>query len=110
VERGTPEWELDLFFLTSAALRVKMEEESGEITRLENANNPERLDEILENSARSLERARDTDRRFQWFIDDLLLRGDTLQLEHIYRSRFRFLHAYSGLWLVHQQSGGLTPL
>jgi hypothetical protein len=110
VEKGTPEWELDLFFLTSAALRVKMEEESGEITRLENANNPERLDEILENSARSLERARDTDRRFQWFIDDLLLRGDTLQLEHIYRSRFRFLHAYSGLWLVHQQSGGLTPL
>ena len=57
-----------------------------------------------------LERARDTDRRFQWFIDDMLFRGDTQQLEFIYRSRFRFLHAYSGLWLVHQKSGGLTPL
>jgi hypothetical protein len=110
VDKGTPEWELDRFFLTSAALRVKMEEETSEITRLESANNADRLYEILEHSARSLERARDTDRRFQWFIDDMLFRGDTQQLEYIYRSRFRFLHAYSGLWLVHQQSGGLTPL
>ena len=110
VEKGTPEWELDRFFLMSAALRVKMEEETNEITRLEKANNPDRLYEVLEHSAQSLERARDSDRRFQWFIDDMLFRGDTQQLEYIYRSRFRFLHAYSGLWLVHQRSGGLTPL
>jgi len=110
VDKSTPDWELDRFFLMSAALRVKMEEETNEITRLENANNPDRLYEVLEHSARSLERARDTDRRFQWFIDDMLFRGDTQQLEYIYRSRFRFLHAYSGLWLVHQRSGGLTPL
>jgi hypothetical protein len=110
VEKGSPQWELDRFFLVSAALRVKMEEETNEITRLESANNPDRLYEILEHSAQSLERARDTDRRFQWFIDDMLFRGDTQELEYIYRSRFRFLHAYSGLWLVHQRSGGLTPL
>jgi hypothetical protein len=110
VEKNTPEWELDRFFLMSAALRVKMEEETAEITRLEEANNPDRLYEVLEHSAQSLERARDSDRRFQWFIDDMLFRGDTQQLEYIYRSKFRFLHAYSGLWLVHQRSGGLTPL
>jgi hypothetical protein len=110
VDQGTPEWELDRFFLISAALRVKMDEEASEITRLESASNPDRLYEVLEHSAQSLERARDTDRRFQWFIDDMLFRGDTQQLEYIYRSRFRFLHAYSGLWLMHQRSGGLTPL
>jgi hypothetical protein len=110
VKKGTPEWELDRFFLMSAALRVKMEEETNEIARLEDANNPDRLYELLEHSAQSLERARDSDRRFQWFIDDMLFRGETQELEYIYRSRFRFLHAYSGLWLVHQQSGGLTPL
>lgn len=110
VEKGTPEWELDRFFLTSAALRVKMEEEGNEIRRLENANNPDRLFEVLEHSARSLDRARDTDRRFQWYIDDMLFRGDTQQLETVYRSRFRFLHAYSALWLAHQKAGGLTPL
>ena len=110
VDKGSAEWELDRFFLTSAALRLKMEEERNEITRLESANTPDRLFEVLERSARSLDRARDMDRRFQWFIDDMVFRGETHQLESLYRSRFRFLHAYSGLWLVHQQSGGLTPL
>jgi hypothetical protein len=110
VDRSSTEWELDRFFLTSAALRLKMEEERDEITRLESANNPDRLFEVLERSAQSLERARDMDRRFQWFIDDIVFRGETRQLESLYRSRFRFLHGYSGLWLAHQQSGGLTPL
>ncbi len=110
VKKGTAEWELDHFFLASAALRVKMEEERKDIVRLEDAESSDRLFEILDHSAQSLERARDTDRRFQWFIDDMLFRGETLRLENIYRSRFRFLHAYSGLWLAHQRSGGLTPL
>jgi hypothetical protein len=110
VDRSSTEWELDRFFLTSAALRLKMEEERDEITRLESGNNPDRLFEVLERSAQSLERARDMDRRFQWFIDDIVFRGETQQLESLYRSRFRFLHGYSGLWLAHQQSGGLTPL
>ena len=110
VDKGTAEWELDRFFLTSAALRLKMEEERNKIARLESANTPDRLFEVLERSARSLDRAREMDRRFQWFIDDMVFRGETHQLESLYRSRFRFLHAYSGLWLMHQQSGGLTPL
>ena len=109
-EPGTAEWELERFFLQSAALRVKMEEEREEVNRLEETNNPDRLFEILERSAQSLERAREVDRRFQWFIDDMLFRGETQKLEQIIRSRFRFLHAYSGLWLDHQRSGGLTPL
>lgn len=110
VEKGTAEWELLRFFLSSAALRVKMEEEAQEIANLETNENPERLSTVLENSAQSLERARDTDHRFQWFVDDMLFRGDTHKLEQVYRSRFRFLHAYSGLWLDHQRCGGLTPL
>ena len=110
MEPGTGQWELERFFLQSAALRVKMEEERGEINRLEEANNPDRLYEVLECSAQSLERAREVDRRFQWFVDDMLFRGETQKLEQIIRSRFRFLHAYSGLWLDHERSGGLTPL
>ncbi len=110
VENGTAEWELLRFFLSSAALRIKMEEEAQEIVNLETNENAERLWAVLENSAQSLERARDTDHRFQWFVDDMLFRGDTHKLEQVYRSRFRFLHAYSGLWLDHQRCGGLTPL
>jgi len=110
LEPGTAERELQSFFLLSAALRIKMEEERAEIARLEEAGNSDRLYQILEGSARSLERARDLDRRFQWFIEDMLFRGETYKLEQVTRSRFRFLHIFSGLWLDHQRSGGLTPL
>jgi hypothetical protein len=110
VQEGTTRWELLVFFLRSAALRVKMEEEREEIARLGTADSDERAFELLERSAQSLERAREMDRRFQWFIDDTLYSGDTDQLEQLYRSRFRFLNAYSSLWLEHQAHGGLTPL
>jgi hypothetical protein len=110
VQEGTTRWDLYVFFLRSAALRVKMEEERDEIRRLGSSDDDERAFEILERSAQSLERAREIDRRFQWFIDDVLYGGDTEQLEQLYRSRFRFLNAYSALWLEHQAHGGLTPL
>ena len=101
---------LQQFFLTSAALRVKMEEERREIDRLAASSKPDLLFEMLESSASSLDRAREVERRFLWFIDDMLYRADTESLEQIYRSRFRFLYAFAGLWLDHQKNGGLTPL
>jgi hypothetical protein len=107
---GTTDWELEAFFLRSAALRIKMNGERGRIHNLAPSENADRVFEILERSGQSLERAREMDHRFQWFIDDLLYSGDTARLEQLYRSRFRFLHAYSGLWLEHQARGGLTPL
>ncbi len=57
---------------------------------------PDRLFEMLESSASSLDRAREVERRFLWFIDDMLYRADTESLEQIYRSRFRFLYAFAG--------------
>jgi hypothetical protein len=110
VATGTLDWELNLFFLVSAALRVRMDEEVEEISRLSRANNSDRLFDLLERSAQSLERAREYDRRFQWFIDDMLYRGRTDRLEQVYRSRFRFVNVFSRLWLDHQASGGITPL
>lgn len=107
---GTLPWELQAFFLSSAALRVKMEEELSEIDRLKDAGHAERVLEILDLSAQSLERAREVDRRFRWFIDDMLFQGDTELLEQVYRSHFRFLNVFSGLWLEHQSTGGVAPL
>ncbi len=109
VVEGTIQWDIERFYLSAAALRVRMEEEAEEIIRFEAARDPERLADMLERSAQSLERAREVDRRFQWYIDDMLYRGETASLEQFYRSHFRFLHVYSRLWLDHQASGGLTP-
>ncbi len=110
VAPGTLDWELNLFFLLSAALRVRMDEEAEEISRLSRSNSSDRLFDVLERSAQSLERAREFDRRFQWFVDDMLYRGRTDRLEQVYRSRFRFVNVFSRLWLDHQASGGITPL
>jgi hypothetical protein len=110
VKPGTTEWELEAFFLRSAALRIKMDAERAEIGRLAPTESEERAFRVLERSGQSLERAREMEHRFQWFIDDLLYSGDTERLEQLYRSRFRFLNSYSGLWLEHQARGGLTPL
>lgn len=107
---GTLPWELQAFFLSSAALRVKMEEELSEIIRLKDAGHAEKVLEILDLSAQSLERGREVDRRFRWFIDDMLFQGDTELLEQVYRSHFRFLNVFSGLWLEHQSTGGVAPL
>jgi len=110
VQTGTTAWELEVFFLRSAALRIKMDEERAQIENISPIESEERVFELLEKSAQSLERAREMDHRFQWFIDDLLYGGETEKLEQLYRSRFRFMHSYSGLWLEHQGRGGLTPL
>ena len=110
VQSGTTAWELEVFFLRSAALRIKMDEERDQIENIAPSETDEQVFELLEKSAQSLERGREMDHRFQWFIDDLLYGGETEKLEQLYRSRFRFLHSYSGLWLDHQGRGGLTPL
>lgn len=109
-QAGTLPWELQAFFLTSVALRVKMEEELSEIIRLKDAGHADKVLEVLDHSAQSLERGREVDRRFRWFIDDMLFQGDTELLEQVFRSHFRFLNVFSGLWLEHQSSGGVAPL
>ncbi len=100
--------ERDRLFLSGAALRVRMDEEAREIDRLQKRGS-ERLQEVLERGGQSLQRAAEVERRIQWFIDDALYRGDTEFLLHLYRSRFRLLRAYSGLWLIHNERGGISP-
>ena len=100
--------ERDRLWVHGAALRVRLDEEAREIDRLQKRGS-ERLAEVLERSSQSLLRAGELERRFQWFIDDALYRGDTEHLQHLYRSRFRLLRAYSGLWLIHNERGGISP-
>ncbi|NOZ78616.1 MAG: hypothetical protein GXP48_05450 [Acidobacteria bacterium] len=110
VAQGTHDWDLAHFLLTTAALRVKMDEEDSEILRLQSTNSGGRLFEVLERSAQSLERAGEVEKRFHWFLDDMLYRGHTEKLDQLSRSRFRFLKTYAALWLDHQNAGGVTPL
>ncbi len=95
-------------FALAAALRIKADEEAREIDRLSKRSS-ERLAELLEQATQTLQRASEMDRRFAWLIEDALYRGETEHLERLYRSRFRLLRAYSGLWLIHNDRGGVSP-
>jgi hypothetical protein len=94
--------------LQAAALRIRLDEEAREIDRLQKRGS-EHLPETLERASQSLQRAGELDRRFGWLVDDALYRGDTEHLEKLYRCRFRLLRAYSGLWLIHNERGGISP-
>lgn len=95
-------------FALGAALRLKADEEAREIDRLSKRGS-DRLAEVLEQATQTLQRAQELDRRFVWLIEDALYRGETHSLDRLYRSRFRLMRAYSGLWLIHNDRGGVSP-
>lgn len=105
---GTLIGERDRLYLQTAALRVRIDEEAREIDRLKGRDR-ELLLGALERAAQTLQRAAEMERRFHWFIDDALYRGDTENLDPLHRTRFRLLRAYSGLWLLHNEHGGTPP-
>lgn len=94
--------------LHAAALRIRLDDEAREIDRLQKRGS-EHFPEALERASQSLQRAAEMDRRFSWLIEDALYRGDTEHLENMYRCRFRLMRAYSGLWLIHNERGGISP-
>jgi hypothetical protein len=94
--------------MQATALRIRLDEEAREIDRLRKRRS-DHLAELVDRATHSLQRAGELERRFQWFIDDALYRGATDDLEALFRSRMRLLRAYSGLWLIHNDSGGISP-
>ncbi len=105
---GSLEHERARLLVQAAALRIRMDDEAREIDRLQKRGS-EHLAEALERASQSLQRASEIERRFGWLVDDALYRGDTEFLERLYRCRFRLLRAYSGLWLIHNDRGGISP-
>jgi hypothetical protein len=105
---GSLDHERARLLVQAAALRIRMDDEAREIDRLERRGS-EHLAETVERASQSLQRASEIERRFAWVVDDALYRGDTEFLEPLYRCRFRLLRAYSGLWLIHNDRGGISP-
>jgi hypothetical protein len=100
--------ERSALLLQAAALRIRLDDEAREIDRLQRRGS-DHLPETLERASQSLQRAAELDRRFGWLVDDALYRGETEHLEKLYRCRFRLMRAYSGLWLIHNERGGISP-
>jgi len=106
--RGSIACERARVLLQAAALRNRLDDEAREILRLHKRGS-EALPEALQRSTQSLQRVSELERRLAWLIEDSLYRGDTEYLERLHRCRFRLMRVYSGLWLVHNEHGGISP-
>lgn len=90
-----------LLYLRAAALRIKIDDEARAL-----ASHPFRTPVeggLLERIKASLDRAKELDRTFSEFLTDDQRRSNARAMHRLYRSRFRLLRGFSGLWLIYDQ-------
>ena len=91
--------DLLLLYLRSAALRMKIAEEANFLA----AFTPQRPVQgtLLQKVKDSLDRANTYDQMFVNLLHDEIHYSDSRNLHRLYRSRFRLLRVFSGLWLIY---------
>jgi hypothetical protein len=91
--------ELWLLYLRAAALRLKIDEEATILaTAASSGVNPEA--ELLAKAKKSLELAKALDEQFGDLLQEAVYYTNRRILHQLYRSRFRLLRGFSGLWLI----------
>lgn len=96
---GHPSSERDAILLEAAALRIKADEEAG---RWRAAQESGPVGEGLIHDVReTLALASETDRRFARLIQEAAEDSQPEEMNSLIRTRFRLLHSFSGLWLLH---------
>lgn len=87
-------------FTDAAALRIKIDEEATELSAMTPNTRPP--DDLSRRVEESLAIARELDNTFNDLLNDEAP-PDADDLDHLYRSRFRLLRSFSGLWLIYDQ-------
>lgn len=94
--------ELWVVYLRAAALRVKVDEEATIMaTAMAAGVRPEQ--ELLARAKRSLDLAKELDEQFNDFLQEAVYYANRKILHQLYRSRFRLLRGFSGLWLIYDR-------
>ena len=94
--------ELWMLYLRAAALRLKVDEEATIIaTAMAAGVRPE--PELLARAKRSLDLAKELDEQFGDFLQEAVYYSNRRILHQLYRSRFRLLRGFSGLWLIYDR-------
>lgn len=99
-----PEDNEDLWtlYLRSAALRVKLDEEATALA-MSSAAGVRAAEEILERAKKSLDLAKELDETFGELLREAVYYSNPKILRQLYRSRFRLLRCFSGLWLIYDR-------
>jgi hypothetical protein len=94
--------ELWMLYLRAAALRLKVDEEATILaTAMAAGVRPE--PELLTRAKKSLDLAKELDEQFGDFLQEAVYYANRRILHHLYRSRFRLLRGFSGLWLIYDR-------
>lgn len=92
--------ELWLLYLRAAALRIKIDEEATILATVIAASvKPE--PDLLARAKKSLDTAKELDEQFGDFLQEAAYYANRKILHQLYRSRFRLLRGFSGLWLIY---------
>ncbi len=94
--------ELWTLYLRAAALRLKVDEEATILaTAMAAGVRPEA--ELLTRAKKSLDLAKELDEQFGDFLQEAVYYANRRILHQLYRSRFRLLRGFSGLWLIYDR-------
>jgi len=94
--------DLWMLFLRAAALRIKVDEEATILaTTLAADVRPDA--ELLAKAKQSLDTAKELDEDFGDFLHEAVYYSNPKFLHQLYRSRFRLLRGFSGLWLIYDR-------
>jgi hypothetical protein len=94
--------ELWLLYLRAAALRLKVDEEATILaTAMAAGVRPE--PELLVRAKKSLDLAKELDEQFGDLLQEAVYYANRPILHQLYRSRFRLLRGFSGLWLIYDR-------
>ena len=100
-EDGDEQWVL---FVRAAALRLRMDEEATLLAAAINGGGG--VDAALMNRAKaSLDCAKELDETFSDLLREAMSYSNPKILHQLYRSRFRLLRGFSGLWLIYDRGG-----
>ena len=96
--------DLWLLYMRAAALRIKVDEEATLLAASIGAGiSPEA--ELLAKAKESLDFGKELDEQFNDFLHEAVYYSNPRILHQLYRSRFRLLRGFSGLWLIYDRGG-----
>jgi hypothetical protein len=94
--------ELWMLFLRAAAVRLKVDVEATAMaTAMAAGVRPE--PDLLTRAKRSLDWAKELDEHFNDFLHEAVYYTNPRFVHQLYRSRFRLLRGFSGLWLIYDR-------
>jgi hypothetical protein len=94
--------ELWMLFVRAAALRMKIDEEATMLAASRAAGVSAEPD-LLGKAKGSLDCAKELDEEFNTLLHEAVYYTNARLLHQLYRSRFRLLRGFSGLWLIYDQ-------